>query len=76
MGDGVGLITDEVVESVGAVGVDEAVADPFTSSYTVSLAGKFGGGILGTHDSLMSVITSKAASTPSSSTCPDWTAST
>ena len=28
MGDCVGLVPDEVVETVGAVGVDEAVADP------------------------------------------------
>ncbi len=32
VGDGVGLVADEVVESVGRVGVDEAVADPFARS--------------------------------------------
>ena len=32
MGDCVGLITDEVVETVGAVGIDEAVADPLASA--------------------------------------------
>lgn len=30
--DGVCLVTDEVVESVCAVGVDEAVSDPLTSA--------------------------------------------
>ena len=33
MGDCVGLIADEVVEAVGAVGVDEAVADPLACAY-------------------------------------------
>lgn len=28
VGDGVGLVADEVVEPVGAVGVDETIADP------------------------------------------------
>lgn len=30
--DGICLVTDEVVESVGAVGVDEAISDPLTSA--------------------------------------------
>lgn len=33
MRDCVGLIADEVVETVGAVGVDEAVADPLACAY-------------------------------------------
>jgi hypothetical protein len=32
VGDGVDLITNNVVEAVGNVGVDEAVANPLTSS--------------------------------------------
>lgn len=32
VGDGVGLVADEVVEAVRAVGVDEAVANPLASS--------------------------------------------
>lgn len=35
MRDGVGLVADQVVESVCAVGVDEAVANPLTSSNAV-----------------------------------------
>lgn len=33
VGDGVGLVTDEVVEAVGRVGVDEAVSDPLACSH-------------------------------------------
>ena len=29
MGDGVGLAADEVIQSVGRVGVNKAIADPF-----------------------------------------------
>jgi hypothetical protein len=32
MGDSVGLVANQVVEAVRAVGVDEAVSNPFTSS--------------------------------------------
>ena len=32
MGDRVGLVTNEVVEAVGGVGVDKAVADPLTGT--------------------------------------------
>lgn len=32
MGDGVGLIADEIVEAVGGVCVDETVADPLSSA--------------------------------------------
>jgi hypothetical protein len=32
MGDGVGLVTDKIVQAVGGVGVDEAVANPLTSA--------------------------------------------
>lgn len=35
MVDYVGLVADQVTESVGCVGVDETVADPFTSLDTV-----------------------------------------
>jgi len=35
VGDGVGLVTDQVVEAVCAIGVDEAVADPATCAYTI-----------------------------------------
>ena len=35
VGDGVGLVADEVVEAVGAVGVDEAVADPLARADAV-----------------------------------------
>lgn len=38
MGNGVGLIANKVVESVGAVGVDEAIANPFTSSYAIVMS--------------------------------------
>lgn len=76
MGDGVGLITDQVVEAVCAIGVDEAVADPATCAHTVdvliiSLVGKH----LETYLSLMSQTTSKADSAPSSSISPFCTAS-
>ena len=30
MGDCVGLVADKIVETVGAVGIDEAVADPLS----------------------------------------------
>lgn len=33
MRDGVGLVTDQVVETVRTVSVDEAVADPATCAY-------------------------------------------
>ena len=33
--DGVGLVADEVVEAVRGVGVDEAVANPFSGSDAV-----------------------------------------
>ena len=32
MGDGVGLVADKVVEAVGAVGVNKAVADPLAGA--------------------------------------------
>ena len=35
MRDGVSLVAHEVVEAVRAVGVDEAISDPGTSTYTV-----------------------------------------
>lgn len=35
VGDCVGLVADEVVEAVGRVCVDEAVADPLACSYAV-----------------------------------------
>lgn len=34
VGDGVGLVADEVIEAVGRVGVDEAVSDPLPCSHT------------------------------------------
>jgi hypothetical protein len=37
VGDGVSLVTNQVVEAVCAVGVDEAVANPTTCAYTVDL---------------------------------------
>lgn len=33
--DGVGLVAHEVVEAVGAVRVDEAVAHPFSGAYAL-----------------------------------------
>lgn len=36
MRDGISLVTDQVVESVSAVGVDEAVTNPFTRANAVS----------------------------------------
>jgi len=33
--DGIGLVADKIVETVCAVGVDEAVADPFSCSHTL-----------------------------------------
>lgn len=32
MADGIGLVADEVIEAVGGVGVDEAVANPFSGA--------------------------------------------
>ena len=37
VGDGVSLVTYEVVEAVSAVSVDEAVANPATSAYAVGM---------------------------------------
>ena len=38
MGDGVGLVTNQVVEAVCAVSVDEAVANPATCAYAIDVS--------------------------------------
>jgi hypothetical protein len=77
VGDGVRLITDQVVQAVGAVGVDEAVANPATCANTVILLAVSMDMIrrITSYLSLMSHTTSKADSAPSSSTSPFCTAS-
>jgi hypothetical protein len=37
VGDSVGLVADEVVETVCAVGVDEAVANPYTGTDAIPI---------------------------------------
>ncbi len=32
MGDGVRLVPDEVIQAIGGIGVDEAIADPFSGA--------------------------------------------
>lgn len=76
VGDGVGLVTNQVVEAIRAVSVDEAVADPAACAYTDDmLATVKSSRRCGAYLSLMSQTTSKAASAPSSSISPFWTAS-
>jgi hypothetical protein len=41
VGDGVHLITNNVVEAVGNIGVDEAVANPLTSSDAIIVLAMF-----------------------------------
>ena len=68
--DCVGLVTHEVVESVGAIGVNETVAYPLSCADTgAGLANRWNMESK-TCLSLMSVTTSKADSTPSLSTVP------
>lgn len=38
MGDGVSLVTDQVVEAVCTVGIDEAVANPATCADAIALS--------------------------------------
>lgn len=70
-GDAVDLVADEVVQAVGAVGVDEAVTNPLTCANAESSQYNHSVTMLrSAHLSLMSVTTSKADSTPSSSASP------
>jgi hypothetical protein len=77
VGDGVGLITDQIVQAVGAVGVDEAVANPATSANALIPLAVYIDmtGPITQYLSLISQTTSKADSAPSSSTSPFCTAS-
>ena len=73
MGDGVDLIADNVVEAIGDVRVDKAVANPLTSSDAISLLVTLVKSIpsgIQTYLSLISHTTSKASSAPSSSNVP------
>lgn len=76
MVDGVGLVADQVVEAVGRVGVDKAIADPFGGfdpvflmlfqPLTLFFANRNLEKEKKTHVSLISAMTSNASSTPSS----------
>lgn len=77
MRDGVGLIADEVVEPVRGIRINKTITDPLASPDTEGRSAAVDCHRFGTtHVSLMSVMTSKAASTPSSSTVPSCTAAT
>lgn len=45
VGDGIGLVADKVIKAVGAVGIDEAVANPLACSYIlIDICDDFKGG--------------------------------